>query len=64
MPNDAAPPPLTWLEPGDPFPPVTLATKSLTAKATGPTELLAGIKGPTVTATGQFPPPPEVPGGE
>jgi hypothetical protein len=46
------------------FPPVTLATKSLTAKATGPTELLAGIKGPTVTATGQFPPPPEVPGGE
>lgn len=50
-------------------PPVTLdakslAAKSLAAKVKRPTGLLADIKGPTVTATGRFPPPPEVPGGE
>jgi hypothetical protein len=50
--------------PASVFPPVTLDAKSLAAKVKRPTGLLADIKGPTVTAAGRFPPPPEVPGGE
>lgn len=50
--------------PASVFSPVALDARSLATKATCPKELLADIKGPTVTATGRFPPPPEVPGGE
>lgn len=50
--------------PASVFSPVALDARSLATNVTGPKEMLAGIKGPTVTATGRFPPPPEVPGGE
>lgn len=50
--------------PASVFSPVALDARPLATKAKCPKEMLAGIKGPTVTAGGRFPPPPEVPGGE